>query len=278
MAKKGRSISVDMTDVESAGRVADGTYLAKVGEVEEKEGNDSGQPYLNWKLKIGTSTVYDVTSLQPQALWKLRNYLEALGMEVPTSSLDIDLDDLVDGELGVVIENEQFKGKDRPRVVDVLPAGEVDGGGAEEAPAKPTKGGKKTPTAAAPEVEAEPEEEAEPEADGLDELDRTALKKLLVSEVITFTVYKTTEDDAIREAIRAARAAVAPEAEEEAPPPAVKKTVNKVGAALKAKDSVTFSDDGKDYTGVIVKVDGKTAEVKVGKDVWEIDIKDLTKA
>ena len=58
------------------------------------------------------------------------------------------------------------------------------------------------------EVVEEIEEEEEPleeEGDELDELDRSALKKILVAEGVEFKVYQSTTDDAIRNAIRAAR-------------------------------------------------------------------------
>lgn len=60
-----------------------------------------------------------------------------------------------------------------------------------------------------PEAEPDAPEESEPEPeqeedDGLDELDRKALKKILKEKEIEFTVYKQTEDGAIREAIREA--------------------------------------------------------------------------
>jgi len=122
--RKGK-LSLDFTGVESGGKaVPDGSWLAEVISVEEKEGQDSGAPYLKWKWKVlkgpgKGGTVYDNTSLQPQALWKLRGLLESLGFKVPEGAMDFDPDDVV-GELAtLVIVNEDYNNKPQPRVTAV---------------------------------------------------------------------------------------------------------------------------------------------------------------
>ena len=133
--RRGRIVSVDFTDVESGGKIDDGEYICTVEEVEEKE-SESGNEYLNWKLKTeGGSTLYHITSLQPQALFNLKNTLEACGMEVPQSAFDVDLDSVIGAEVGVIVENETYQGKRRPRVVDLFsPDGEADSDEDEEEP------------------------------------------------------------------------------------------------------------------------------------------------
>lgn len=127
---KKRSLSVDFEGVEAGGKsVPDGTYDAKVVEVVEKESESSGNPYLSWKWSIISkrakgAIVYDNASLTPQSLWRLRGLLEALGVDVPDGSMDLDLDDLVDLEATLEISNEKYDGKDRPRITGFSAIGE----------------------------------------------------------------------------------------------------------------------------------------------------------
>ena len=94
------------------------------------------------------------------------------------------------------------------------------------------------------EVEGEEEEEEveeEGNEDDLDTFDRSELKQILKDQEIDFKVYKSTEDDEIREAIRAARSEEKEEEEEEeeeeeaTPPPKSRKRPS--AAAKKEKSS-----------------------------------------
>ena len=133
--KKKGVISVDFDGVESGGRGApDGSYRASPKKAEEKEseaGND--MIVFQWKLIEGVTkgtkkgvgaTVFDNMSLTPQALWRLKGMLEACGFDVPESSFDIDLESLCaeDGpECIVEITNEEYEGRDRPRITGFFP-------------------------------------------------------------------------------------------------------------------------------------------------------------
>lgn len=118
---KRRIVTVDMEGVESGGQIVDdGVYTAVIHEVEEKE-SSSGNPMLviKWKItskKSKGALLWDNVSLTPQALWRLKGLLEALGEDVPDSSLDLDIDDLSGKECRVEIANEKYEGKDRPRI------------------------------------------------------------------------------------------------------------------------------------------------------------------
>jgi hypothetical protein len=156
--KKGkkRTITVDMEGVEAGGQIVDdGTYPAVIHEVEEKE-SSSGNPMLvvKWKItgkKSKGALLWDNVSLTPQALWRLKGLLESLGEDVPDSSLDLDLDDLIGKEAQIAVENETFEGKQRPRVVGYASTDD--------------KGSDDEPEAEETEDEPDAEEEAEDEAE-----------------------------------------------------------------------------------------------------------------
>lgn len=147
---KKNTITVDFEGVETGGGkpIADGTHLMYPSKIEEKEGQDSGEPYLNWTWKVNGgkadgAIAYDTTSLQPQALWRLRTILECLGYEVPDGPMDIDYESIAEEKPRCLVEivNEEYENRDRPRAVGFLPAEEGETGDmdVEEEEEKPTR-------------------------------------------------------------------------------------------------------------------------------------------
>lgn len=146
---KKNTVSVDFDGVEAGGFsiIPDGHYPMhpiKITEEESQEGN----PYLawTWKVKGGQydgAKAPDNTSLQPQALWRLRMILEALGQDVPDGVMDIDLDEIIGEENLCMIEivNEEYEGRDKPRPVGFSPyrADDDEEVGGEEKPKKSEK-------------------------------------------------------------------------------------------------------------------------------------------
>jgi Protein of unknown function (DUF669) len=126
-----RFLEVDFTGVESGGKaVPDGSYEVEVAEVTEEESSE-GNPYLKWKFRISEgpckgSLLYENTSLQPQALWKLKGLLECLGEEIPDSTMKIDISDYVEKTMAVNVVNETYEGKERPRVTDYMMSGQAE--------------------------------------------------------------------------------------------------------------------------------------------------------
>lgn len=132
---RSKKVKVDFTGVEGSNRVPDNDYAVRSVEV-TLESSQEGNPYFNWKLYITEGefegkTLWHTTSLQEQALWNLRNTLEAAGQEVPDGAIDFEekggsYPELEELEFGVAVENETWQGKKRPRVVDVFPLSEFD--------------------------------------------------------------------------------------------------------------------------------------------------------
>lgn len=136
MARKSRRasnvVTVDFSNVEAGLEV--GEYQATVAEITQEEGPNGD--YFKWKFQIKDGGIaYYNTSLTPQSLWNLRKLLEALGVDVPASSFDIDFDDLKGRELTIKIDEEEYDGRMRPKMVDFWEADSE----AEEEDEKPRK-------------------------------------------------------------------------------------------------------------------------------------------
>lgn len=148
-------IKVDFTGVtaDGGGKLIDeGPQLFELVGVEEKEGSESGKDYLEFKLQASEgdadgTVVYDNMSLQPQALWKLRGFMEAAG--IPTEDGPMQLD--IEGDfIGVMVMgdviHEEYKNKPKNRIQGYSPAEEPE-------PATPAAGSKKKVTRKAAEPE-----------------------------------------------------------------------------------------------------------------------------
>src|SRR3990167_9240963 len=125
MAKKrGNTVSVDFTGVEAGGGSVlfpEGPQLFEVDDVTEEEGADSGQPYLAFVLKATDGKyegkkAYDNFSLQPQALWKLRGFMEAAGLEVEDGEMEIDIESFKGIVVMADVIHEDYKGKPKTRI------------------------------------------------------------------------------------------------------------------------------------------------------------------
>lgn len=180
---KSNSISVDFTGVNSTARMDDGEYLGTIKEVTQEKSSNSGNEMLVFTITVEGSDFKYYCPLIENSLWKLRDLLECAGFEVPESKMDLDLDELVGVEIGVVIENETYQGKQRPKVVATVEPGEAEE--AEEEPEPETKkpagrGGKKSDppkeepkstTRRRPAAKEEPEEEGFKKGDKVEFVD-----------------------------------------------------------------------------------------------------------
>ena len=120
-------IRVDFTDVDGGFDLLEkGVYDAVVYNVEVRDSR-AGKPYINWEFKITGPTgegrrQWYTTSLQSQALWKLKQLLIRLGAKEKDLAgvVDLDLEQYIGRKCRIVIDHEQYQGEVRNRVVDVL--------------------------------------------------------------------------------------------------------------------------------------------------------------
>lgn len=121
-----KPLVIDFTNVEEGGfAVPNGKYVVKVKKIEQKT-SAAGAAYFNWELMIlqgphKGKKLFHITSLKAAALFNLRNTLIALGVPVPKGKLKLDLKALIGKIMGVTVVNEQYEGKDRPKIKDTFP-------------------------------------------------------------------------------------------------------------------------------------------------------------
>ena len=126
MGNKGNTISVNMKGVEAASFIDAGRYIATVESI-EKGISTKGYDKLTWVFNIFNDDmkklgrIYHTTSLQPQALFSLKNILVNMGVEVPDGQLDLDLNDLIEGSVGVEVDIEEYEGKQKSKIVKFFP-------------------------------------------------------------------------------------------------------------------------------------------------------------
>lgn len=118
MAK--RRVNLDMTGVESYTRCPEGEWLAKVSKIEEGTVQGSGDDCLKARFEVikGSAkgcNVFETFSLTEKALWKLKSFLEAIGMRA-NGKISLDLDKL-EGKVCVIdVIHDEYNGTKRAKI------------------------------------------------------------------------------------------------------------------------------------------------------------------
>ena len=128
-------ITVNMSGVSSGFDPLDiGSYPIRVDDATEEVGKTSGQPYIKLVLEvtedpnIGRKLFLNL-SLQPNALWKLHQTLEAFGWskeDMDTEEFELDEQDLLDCEAIAVVTQYEYNNTVRSRVERLLPLRESE--------------------------------------------------------------------------------------------------------------------------------------------------------
>lgn len=59
--------------------------------------------------------------VMPQTMWKIKETLEAFGVEVPKSTFSIDFDELLGKKAVAIVDHREYQGKDREDVTGLQP-------------------------------------------------------------------------------------------------------------------------------------------------------------
>jgi len=219
------SKSFDFTDVKDRGewnkkRQQEGDYRGEVTKVEDTKSSEDNVDMWVFTIEVGRGSYPYYCKHQSNKYWKLRKQLIAAGMSVPKKKLKVDPNKVVGKSIGVSLEDAEYNGRPQSEVGGVIPLSELDaddladededaGDDDEDAEEAPPKKSKK-PKPAVDEDEDEEAEEAEEEeaeqGDLFDQMDRSELKQHIAKNNLDVKVFKSMDDDAIREAIRTASA------------------------------------------------------------------------
>lgn len=174
-----RRMKLDMTGVESYTRCPEGEWLAKLSSIEEGTVQGSGDDCLKARFEVikGSAkgcNVFETFSLTEKALWKLKGFLEAIGMK-SNGKISIDLDKL-EGRICIIdVIHDEYNGTKRAKISQYIkPEDEDDEADEddeeeEEEEEAPRKSAKKAP--AKPVKKSKPVEDDEDEDEDEDEED-----------------------------------------------------------------------------------------------------------
>lgn len=124
--RKGRggdSVNVDLSGVETSRKaIPEGTYEVVVNKAEQKNSRD-GNPMISFEFEVSDGThkgakLFENCSLQPQALFKLKSVLMALGLDIPNKAFDLNLRELIGLTCEVEVGHEVYEGKKRARILE----------------------------------------------------------------------------------------------------------------------------------------------------------------
>lgn len=131
------SVNVDLSGVEASRKaIPEGTYEVVVNEATQKNSRD-GNPMIAFEFEVAEGAhkgakLYENCSLQPQALFKLKSVLLALGMDIPNKAFDLNLRDLVGLTCEVEVGHEVYEGKKRARILQYNDPEETQGDDSDE--------------------------------------------------------------------------------------------------------------------------------------------------
>ena len=133
-SRKGRgsaSVNVDLSGVETSRKtIPEGVYTLVVDSATQKS-SQGGNPMIAFEFSVAEgkyqgSKLYENCSLQPQALFKLKSVLIALGLEIPNKAFDLDLKDLIGLTCEVEVGHEVYEGKKRARILEYIDPSDSD--------------------------------------------------------------------------------------------------------------------------------------------------------
>lgn len=186
-----RKLKLNMEGVESYTRCPEGEWLAKLTKIEMGEVQGSGDDCLKARFEVikGSAkgnTVFETFALSEKALWKLKSFLEAIGVKA-TGKISLDLDKL-EGKICIIdVIHDEYNGTKRAKISAYIKPGddsdddddedEVDDeedDDDEEEP--PKKSSKKSAPAKKSKKQPEPEEDDDEDDDEDDEEEKPAPK------------------------------------------------------------------------------------------------------
>ena len=180
-----RKVKVNMEGVESFTRCPEGEWLAKLKKADMGEVQGSGDDCIKAQFEVikGSAkgnTVFETFSLTEKALWKLKSFLDAVGMK-STGKLTLDLDKM-EGKVCIIdVIHDEYNGQKRAKISSYIKPGEddddedIEDDEDDEEEEAPKKKGKKAPakstSAKKSKKRPEPEEDEDDDEDDDEDYD-----------------------------------------------------------------------------------------------------------
>lgn len=123
-----RKLKLNMDGVESYTRCPEGEWLAKLTKIEMGEVQGSGDDCLKARFEVikGSAkgnTVFETFALSEKALWKLKSFLEAIGVK-STGKFILDLDKL-EGKICIIdVIHDEYNGTKRAKISAYIKPGD----------------------------------------------------------------------------------------------------------------------------------------------------------
>lgn len=130
-----RTKKLDFTGVESYTKASEGIHTAKVVEILEKE-SQGGDDMLQFAFEIIKGDdkgckVFEAFVLTDKALWKLKSFLQAIGMKAD-GKIKLDLDKLIGKVCDIEVFWEDYNGQTRAKISDYYKVGKANSTSDEE--------------------------------------------------------------------------------------------------------------------------------------------------
>lgn len=115
---------LDFTGVSSGFEVLpEGIYEGEVKKVELKTNKAGDGQYLNFEWEVideegKAKKVWDIASLKPQALWKLKSVLDAFGMQAD-GSVELEPEDFVGQQAQLKLKIDTYQGKEKNVIEEI---------------------------------------------------------------------------------------------------------------------------------------------------------------
>lgn len=183
MAKSNRKLKLDLTGVESYTRCSEGEHLARVKKAEMGTVQGSGDDCVKAVFEVLKGAdkgcqVFETFSLSEKALWKLKSFLQAIGIKAD-GKFTLDLDKVEGKVLVIDVVHEEYNGQKRAKISEYLKESSEDEDededdeeeeddedeDEEEAPKSKKSSGKKPAPAKKGKKQPEPEDDDEDDED-----------------------------------------------------------------------------------------------------------------
>lgn len=129
--KKGNVISVNFDDVKSYKLPPEGPYTLKVVSAEFGT-SKSEKPKVDFEFEVSQGKYAGSKVWLAAPLFKFREFLEAIGHEIEQGDMEIDLDEVLEVEVGATLVHEKYEDTTRAKINDFLATDEVDSEDEEE--------------------------------------------------------------------------------------------------------------------------------------------------